>query len=300
MSDLDDIIMNEQNGTQANKKEQPAETKNEKSFDKEAWAKRRQEIKNDVYAMLDKASSGLSDPLNYVRYLAVQSRFDRYAVSNSLLVAHQMPEALKLRDLEAWNKAGVYIKKNETGIYILEPGKEFKREDGSVGTYYEPKKVFDITQTTAVQKIPPKKRYNERVLIKVLVNTSPVPVEIRNDLPENVSALYRSEDKVIHIRQGMKGDDIFRALSKEIAHARLDKGDYSRDKCEVAAYGIAFISCARAGIDPADIDRKKNPFEGKNPKDIRQELSAIRDEANSMSQSMSKILDAKNKNRDAR
>ena len=44
MSELDDIIMNEQNGTQANKKEQPAETKNEKSFDKEAWAKRRQEI----------------------------------------------------------------------------------------------------------------------------------------------------------------------------------------------------------------------------------------------------------------
>lgn len=80
----------------------------------------------------------------------------------------------------------------------------------------------------------------------------------------------------------------------------MDKGDYSRDKCEVAAYGIAFISCARAGIDPADIDRKKNPFEGKTPKDIRQELSAIRDEANSMSQSMSKILEVKNKNRDAR
>lgn len=300
MSDLDDIIINEQNGTQADKKEQPTEKSNDKSFDKEAWAKRRQEIKNDVYAMLDKASSSLSEPLNYVRYLAVQSRFDRYTVSNSLLVSHQMPEALKLRDLEAWNKSGVYVKKNETGIYILEPGKEFKREDGSVGTYYEPKKVFDITQTTAVQKIPPKKRYNERVLIKALVNTSPVPVEIRNDLPENVSALYRSEDKVIHIRQGMTGDDIFRALSKEIAHARLDKGDYSRDKCEVAAYGIAFISCARAGIDPADIDRKKNPFEGKTLKDIRQELSAIRDEANSMSQSMSKILEVKNKNKDAR
>ena len=211
-----------------------------------------------------------------------------------------MPEALKLRDLEAWNKSGVYVKKNENGIYILEPGKEFKREDGSVGTYYEPKKVFDISQTTAVQKIPPKKRYNERLLIKALVNTSPVPVEIRNDLPEDVSALYRSEDKVIHIRQGMRGDDIFRALSKEIAHARLDKGDYSRDKCEVSAYGIAFISCARVGIDPADIDRKKNPFEDKSPKDIRQELSTIREEANSMSQSMSKVLEARNKNKDAR
>lgn len=300
MSELDDIIMSEQNGTQSNIKEQPAETKNEKSFDKEAWLKRKQEIKNDVYAMLDEASSNLSEPLNFVRYLAVQSRFDRYTVSNSLLVAHQMPEALKLRDLEAWNKAGVFIKKEETGIYIFEPGKEFKRNDGSKGTNYEPKKVFDISQTTAIQKIPPKKRYNERLLIKALVNTSPVPVEIRNDLPENVSALYRSEEKVIHIKQGMTGDNIFRALSKEIAHAKLDKGDYSRDKYEVAAYGIAFISCARVGIDPADIDRKKNHFEGKTPKDIRQELSAIRDEANSMSQSMSKVLEAKNKNRDAR
>lgn len=300
MSELDNIIMNEQTNKQKYEKAQATEIKSEKAFDKEAWAKRKQELKKDIYSMLDESSSSLSEPLNFVRYLAVQSRFDRYTVSNALLVSHQMPDALKLRDLESWNKAGVYIKKNETGIYILEPGKEYKRSDGTVGTNYEPKKVFDISQTTAIQKIPPKKRYNERLLIKALVNTSPVPVEIRNDLPEDVSAIYKSEDKVIHIRQGMKGDEIFRALSMEIAHAKLDKGDYTRDKYAIAAYGISFISCARVGIDPADIDRKQNPFEGKSPKDIRQELSSIRDEANSMSQSMAKVLEARNKNKDAR
>ena len=31
----------------------------------------------------------------------------------------------------------------------MEPGKEYEREDGSTGTYYNAKKVYDISQTTA-------------------------------------------------------------------------------------------------------------------------------------------------------
>ena len=33
-------------------------------------------------------------------------------------------------------------------VLILEPGKTYKREDGTVGNYYNAKKLYDISQTT--------------------------------------------------------------------------------------------------------------------------------------------------------
>ena len=48
------------------------------------------------------------------------------------------------------------MKKNQKGIVILEPGDEYTREDGSIGVSYNPKKVFDITQTTCAPECSPR------------------------------------------------------------------------------------------------------------------------------------------------
>ena len=281
MADIDDIFEGEE-------KEKPA-------FNKEEWAKQQQENRSKAYEMLENATEEIRNPDIFMSYLDVQSRFDRYSVSNALLVAYQMPEASRLCDAKTWKEHHVFIQRGERGIIILEPGKEFKRQDGTVGTNYNAKKVFDISQTTAKQREPIQKNYNERVLVKALKKTSPVPVEIDNSIPEEAGAVYQPDNKRILIRQGMTGDDIFRCLAREIAQAKLDKGDYSREKCNLAAAAIAYITCERFGVYPEEIKGDVKLFKDIEPKDVRKQLADIRSEANTISTSMQKTLEAKSK-----
>lgn len=278
MAEFDDIFDHEEKST----------------FNKEKWVKRQQENRTQAYEMLENATQKITNPDVFMSYLDVQSRFDRYSVSNALLVAYQMPEATRLCDSKTWKEQGAFIRKGESAIIILEPGKEFKRQDGSIGTNYNVKKIFDVSQTTAKQYPKTQKTYGERVLVRALVKQSPVPVEISDKVSEEVGTVYQPDNKRILIRKGMPGDEIFRCLSREIAHAKLDKGDYSREKCKTAALAISFITCERFGIEPIPI-KCNNLFLGMDSKSIRKELSNIRSEANSITASIQKTLEAKNK-----
>ncbi len=273
---------------------------NKTTFDKEEWAKQQNENRSRAYEMLESATQKITNPDIFMSYLAIQSRFDRYSVSNALLVAHQMPEATRLCDAKTWNAHNVLIRKGESGILILEPGKEFKRKNGSIGTNYNAKKVFDVSQTTAKQYPKRQKNHNERVLVRALSRTSPVPIEISDVLPIEASAVYQPDRKRILVRQGMPGDEILRSLSREIAHARLDKGNYSRENCSLAAYGISFMVCRRIGVEPYLINEKDELFKDVKAKDVRKQLGEMRTEANSMTSTIKKTLEAKNINKDAR
>ncbi len=193
-----------------------------------------------------------------------------------------------------------FISKGEKGILILEPGKQFTKKDGSIGVNYNAKKVFDISQTTAKKPMKTSKQVGEKLLAKALVKLSPVPVEISNNIPVEASAVYQPDSKRILVRQGMSGDEILRSLSREIAHARLDKGDYDRDKCSLAAYGVSFMVCKRMGIEPYDIKDKGDLFKNIQPKDIRKQLSEMRTEANSITSIIDKAIENKTKNKDTR
>ena len=50
-------------------------------------------------------------------------------------------------------------------VLILEPGKTYKREDGTVGNYYNAKKLYDISQTTMSDTTIQKSEYEEHDLI---------------------------------------------------------------------------------------------------------------------------------------
>ena len=270
------------------------------TFNKDDWKKQRQESRARAYEMLEEGTKSLTDTDKFKSYLDVQSRFDRYSVSNAILVAHQMPEAIKLGDSKYWQEQGVYINKGEKAITILEPGKEFTREDGTTGVNYNAKKVFDITQTNSEGAGHERKLPNENFLIKVLVKSSPVPVEITADLPDNIPAMYDKDVNEIYVVQGMNAEAIYRALSKEISHANMDKGNYNRDANELTAKAVSYILCRRMGFEPEGFDKSEKLFADKNPKEIRKELSKIRSEANSIITSMEKTIEARSRNRDAR
>lgn len=282
MAELDDIFS----------AEQPAEKKTETGkMTREEWQIKREQARTEVFELLETATDKLSDPAALAAYLDVQSRFDRYSVSNAILISEQKPDATRLADFNFWKEHEANIKKGERAVTILEP-REYAKTDGSKGVSYEPKKVFDISQTTAEQRSRPPKPVNDKTLIKALTKTSPVPIQIDNGLPEGIGAKYSPETKTISIRQGMTKDEIFRALTPEIVKARADMGDRQTSGFEISA--AAYILCRRNNIDSPVLPDAKT-FEGKEAKEIRGVLKTVRDEANNMSSVMEKVLQPKDR-----
>jgi hypothetical protein len=207
MSHLDDLFRQEAaSRSSTNSSEQP--------FDKEAWALKKQELRQWTYETMDAATTAIAHSGDeFQRYLDVQSRFDRYSVSNALLILTQRPEATRIADFDSWKEQGVFIRRKETGFYILEPGEEYRREDGSTGISYNLKKMFDIAQTTANQKREQPAYPDDRMRIKALMDRAPVPIVIGDALPPETHALYQPDTRNIVIRRGMDAGDIFRALA---------------------------------------------------------------------------------------
>lgn len=282
MTELDELFGNEKPTTM-------------EPYSKDDWIRQKNENRALAYEMLETATEELNNPDTVMAYLDIQSKFDRYSVSNAILVAYQNPEATRLCDSKTWQKNHVFINKGETGIIILEPSKEYTRDDGKTVTPYNAKKVFDISQTNARPRQQRTRTPDARVVVKAMITTSPVPVRISNELPEGINAHYQPETKMIFVRQGLEGDDIVRALSKEIAFARLDNGDFNRENLEFKAQAISYISTSRVGFKPEPITELSDKFSNLDAKEKRAELSQARDHANTISNTIKKALEPKNK-----
>lgn len=261
-------------------------------FDKEAYRERKQAERTEAFRLADiTAEKAAASGEVYADYLNVQARYNRYSVNNALLIAAQMPEATKLATFEEWQENKIQIRAGAKAITLLEPGREYQREDGSVGAAFNVKKVFDISQTFATPQKTEIHR-DQRLMMKALINNPPCKLEISDaQVPANAAAVYKPEAKTVYVRHGLNFDDMFRALARELAFAHMDKGGaFSRTSCEFRAKSVAYLVCARNHIVPEPVAFPAS-FSNQEAKAIKQELGEIRDVANTMHGSMSKILD---------
>ena len=237
-------------------------------------------------------------------YLDVQSWFSRYSVSNAVLVTGQKPQATRLGDFNYWKEAGEYIKKGELGILILEPGKEYKRKDGSTGVNYNTKKVFDISQTNSKQQKHPEISRDSRFLMKALVYNPPCEIKAQDDLAERhkTLALYDTADKTLYVAKGYSFDELFPSVARELAHAHMDRDGYERTTGENIAYCVAYIVCKRNGINAVEFkfDKTIAALSAMDDKRLKAELGKVRDIANSISSDMDRMFEKneKEKSRD--
>ena len=69
-----------------------------------------------------------------------------------------MPQRQRVGGYKEWASQGIEILEEEKRlpIIILEPGKAYRREDGSVGQNFFAKEVFDVSQTTARGEAQPR------------------------------------------------------------------------------------------------------------------------------------------------
>ena len=278
MMDFDEILA----------EEQPA-------FDKTAWAEKKMAERRAVYELADSAADALrQDGAKFQQYLDVQAKFDRYSVTNALLIQAQMPEATRLKSFDGWKETGASIRKNAKGISILEPGDEYRREDGSVGTSWQVKKVFDISATTAKKQAEPLPM-DGRQLLKALIHKSPVPIQTAEKMPEGLGAFYDHDQQVIFVRKGMEASEVFCYLAKELAHAEIAMRapGYNRKETDFQAYSASYLLCQKYGVDTSRYVFTSPPswFREQTTQAVRETLSGIRDTAAAISGRMRYVLE---------
>ena len=265
-------------------------------FDKEAWAEKKQAERKSVYELADSTALSVAGDGNRFRdYLDVQARFDRYSVTNALLILAQMPQATQVKDYNGWKDASAYVKKRPQSISILEPGSEYQREDGSWATSYNVKRVYDVSQTNSRTRAQPNVALDDRFLLKALISHPPVPMQTVDELPNHMGAYYDHAQQVIFVRRGMAAQDIFRSVSKELAHAELAGMDpnYSRENAAFAAYSASYMLCKEHGVNVSGYDFSRLPeqFRSGDAQSIRGALTQLRDAAGNISARMSRALE---------
>ncbi len=272
------------------------EKKKKQSFDKENWKQQKKQERQEIYTLLDEVTkSAIKDGNQFQKYLDVQAKLENYSASNAMLIMEQMPEATQLKSYGSWKKEGSSVKQGATAIRILEPGRPYTKPDGTRGTYYSVKKVFDVSQIDSVTKREPVVRLDDRTLIKALISKSPVPIENVDELPNNIGSLYDHDQKRIFVRRGMNADSIFRSVSNELVHAELaaSNKNYNRKEAGFTAYCASYLLCKKNGIDVSAFRFDSVPMElkGIEPKKVRGMLENIRKTANTISERMNHAMD---------
>ena len=250
----------------------------EKEFDREKFKeKKRAELEALYDAVNEETLMIAEDPEKFSAYLRVQARFDRYTVTNAILLLHQFPDAQKLKTFEGWKREGAFVGRGEKSISILEPS-SYTKEDGSTGKGFRVKKLFDISQTDL--RVSPSTFFygvSSRSLLRALLEASPVETEAAYDLDNEKGAVFDPEKQKVYIRRKLEPDEFFRAAADSIAEAQLAEQGSSQEELRSKAEAAAFMLCVKYGIDPGSL-RVKMPEAAAQMeiKDIKAELSEIR------------------------
>lgn len=263
----------------------------EAEFDAASWSEKKQAERAKTYARIDSACERVNaDPAALDGYLGTMARFPNHSVSNTLLIFDQKPDATRVGDSAYWSKQGAIIKRGEQGFAILEPGNEYTRDDGSIGTFYNNKKVFDVRQTTA--KTRKSRYYDDREVLSAMVWKSPVTIDVANGAVAG-GAECSHEDKKITVSKGLETNELFFALATELSHEAFAHGskDYDRQTNAAPAQLSALVLAKRYGVEPPSTDTPALGLKDATPQEIRGALTQIRNASKDISGHIHAVID---------
>lgn len=274
MNEFDDILENT-NTSNNNNKANNYKTNYNKNYNNN-WQTKQNKIRQDAYDTMEKMSLVVrGDSEKFKKYLDIQSKFEKYSVGNCLLVLAKEPNATQFRDKKSWKEKGIELISNPKGIIILEPS----RSETNNRVYYNPKEVFDITQTNAPKqdKIV---NYSDRELLQAFLNNCIIPRKAVEELPTSKlqGTEYNKEENILYVCRGMEREKLFQTLSQELANIEMKDEEDSNFK-SFKSYCISYMLCQRYGIDVSNYDISELPEEimsKANGKEVRAELDKIR------------------------
>ena len=294
MNNFDDLFEQQPQAEAAPQKQESQKERPKRQW----WQIREEKQRKEAYATLDRIFGEFSEGTGSMEaYLDVQSRFPFHSARNALLIEAKCPHAERIHDEKGWKDMGVTVLEEEKRlpIIILEPGKAYRREDGSVGQNFYAKEVYDISQTTARDEAQPQVSYDDRLLLKGLIASSPVQIRAVEELPQGRGAVYDPKQNAILVKKGMDAPDIFRCVSLEAANVQLAQSHegYSREAEGYKAYAVSYMLCQRYGVDVKgyDISRLDGVLQGQDPREeVPAALTDMRDTFKEMNGRMARAM----------
>jgi len=290
MNNFDDILNNTPSTPAQGDRHDP-----NTQLSKEDYAAKKQAEREAAFALSDDMAMNVAgDSGTFRQFLDVQSQFDRYSAVNALLIMAQNPEATRLGDYDHWNEKGGFVKSKQTAISILEPH-EYKKEDGTPGTGYNVKKVFDVAQVdTRKMRMLPLPEYTERQILTALVHNAPMKITSVTELPGECGAMTDPDTGDITVRKGMSFVDTFSSLANELTAAAVKDAPAETSVPSFTAYAAAYVLCQKYGLETQQFDLTAAPdvFADMDAQTVKTELSHIRSVAENVSSRMAKHLDA--------
>ncbi len=211
-----------------------------------------------VKAITDQLEAGvqaLFESEKFKQYLQTLSKFHKYSLNNTLLIAMQKPDATLVAGYTAWQKQfGRQVQKGESGIRILAPtpytkkmevektdpntGEILMNSDGSkqketrevLMPAFKVVNVFDVSQTEG--KPLPSLGVNEltgnvaqyEMFFEALKRSCPVPIGFEQ-IEGGAKGYFHTVENRIAIQEGMSQVQIVKTALHEMTHQRLHSID---------------------------------------------------------------------------
>jgi hypothetical protein len=252
--------------TQAHKEDTMSTRAQRNVTDEQRAARRRERIEQ-----LRRATEMLLTSEGWQRWLQTRSRFHRYSLNNTMLIALQCPSATHVAGFRKWLELGRCVRKGEKAIRIFAPVRYRRAADESdeqpAGTENEPQVtgfrlacVFDVSQTEPLPGVDPAPLDPPRApiegdthchLLEPLVrHAGQLGFEVRFEPLGARDGFCSTRDARIGIDSALSVNAQVATLVHELAHAHgIDYQTYSRGEAELIVESVAYVVCAGVGLD---------------------------------------------------
>lgn len=264
------------------KKQEPAQNEAQadgQRFSKEEYAAIKKAEREEVWARVDaQAQAVFRDDASMKGFLDFMARCTPQSTRNLLILYDQNPEITHPRTFAMWAEAGRSVRTGESGYAFFTESK-YEREDGTTGRGYDIVKAFDISQTRGPQVYAAQPHLPDEVIVAMIEN-SPVPLALSDQLPKGVQAQYVPKQRTIYVRNGMDESATLCAIAREQAHATFDVAGsgYRRQAYAAQSYCVAYVVAQKFGLDTSGFkfDKVCQTWAGKEAQDQRSFLSDVK------------------------
>ncbi len=229
----------------------------------------RDERRRQQLDQLREATSALLTSEGWQRWLRTRSRFHRYSLRNTLLIAFQCPHATHVAGFRKWLELGRCVRKGETAIRIFAPVRYHRRDDdertdnekaGEQVVGFKLAYVFDVSQTDPLPGVepapldPPGQSVggdsHAHLLAPLEEHAASLGYTVGYEPLDGRAGYCSARESRIVIDATLPANGKVATLVHELAHAHgIDYQRFSRPEAELIVESVACIVCAGAGLD---------------------------------------------------
>lgn len=163
------------------------------------------------------------------------------------------------------------------------------REDGTLGTNYNVKYVYDISQVQTSHRTR-SLRFDNKILLKILLNSGISNVKVVDEIPDtNRHALYNKNADLLYIARGAEAPQIFYEVTHELAKQEIGEDSFLD---AFKNYCASYMICKKYNIDVSNynFDKGIEQLQGMDAREIKEELEPMRNALEHIERRMSNCI----------